>query len=74
MTEDEIRKMVVEYGFNGATADVAFRLAMDVERETRHNYFRLIQNANNAASSKEITARDIDKLVWDKSLERVSKK
>ena len=74
MDEESIKKMVSDYGFDGIAADMAFRLASEVERETRHNYFRLIQNANNAASSKKITARELVKFVWDKSLERLAAK
>lgn len=74
MDEDAIKKMVSAYGFKEEQADLAFRLASEVERETRHNYFRLIQNANNAASSREITARELDKFVWDKSRERLAAK
>ena len=74
MNDDEIKKMVSDYGFTGEQAELAFRLASEVERETRHSYFRLIQNANNAASSREITARELDKFVWDKSRERLGDK
>lgn len=74
MDEEAIKKMVKDYGFEGIAADIAFRLASEVERETRHNYFRLMQNANNAASSREITARELDKFVWDKSRERLAAK
>lgn len=74
MDDEAIKKMVRDYGFDGIAADMAFRLASEVERETRHNYFRLIQNANNAASSREITARELDKFVWDKSRERLAAK
>ena len=74
MDEEAIKKMIKDYGFDGIAADMAFRLASEVERETRHNYFRLMQNANNAASSREITARELDKFVWDKSRERLAAK
>ncbi len=74
MNEEAIKKMVKDYGFAGLAADMAFQLASEVERETRHNYFRLMQNANNAASSREITARELDKFVWDKSQERLAAK
>lgn len=74
MDESAIKNMVIAYGFTGEQADLAFRLASEVERETRHSYFRLIQNANNAASSREITAAELDKFVWDKSQEQLAGK
>ena len=74
MSNEEIKNLVRDYGFTGEQAEMAFRLASEVERETRHSYFRLIQNANNAASSREITARELDKFVWDKSQERLADK
>ena len=65
MNNDEIREMAEKHGFEGESLELAMRLAREVERETRHNYFRLIQNANNAASSRSITQRELDKFVWD---------
>lgn len=65
MSDDEIREMAVQHGFEGDLLELAIRFAREVERETRHNYYRLIQNANNAASSRSITPRELDKFVWD---------
>jgi len=65
MSEEEIKELIAAYGFAGEEAVNAFRLYRDVERNTRHAYFALIQNANNAASSLSITARELNKFVWD---------
>ncbi len=65
MTDEQLKALVVAYGFS--LDGSLLSLVREVERETRQEFFRLIQNANNAASSREITANDIDKLVWDKS-------
>ena len=65
MNDNEIREMAEHHGFVGESLEMAVRLAREVERETRHGYFRLIQNANNAASSRSVTARDLEKFVWD---------
>lgn len=67
MDQADIKKLVSDYGFSGETAEAICRLATEVERETRHRYFRLMQCVNNAASNREITVKDVDKLVWDKS-------
>lgn len=73
MNHADINKLVSDYGFSGETAEAIFRLAVEVERETRHRYFRLMQAVNNAAFNQEIAVKDIDKLVWDKSQQRLSK-
>ena len=65
MNDDEIREMAEQHGFDGESLELALRLAREVERQTRHNYFRLIQMANNAASSRSITPRELEKFVWD---------
>lgn len=65
MNDDEIREMAEQHGFGGESLELAIRLAKEVERETRHNYYRLIQNANNAASARSITPLELDKFVWD---------
>lgn len=63
MNDDEIKTMAEQYGFEGDVLELVIRLAKEVERETRHNYFRLMQNANNAASSRSITPRELDLFV-----------
>jgi hypothetical protein len=67
MNESDILELVTKYGFLGKEADTVFRLAKDVERQTRQNYFRLMQVANNAASSNEITARELDVFLFNKA-------
>lgn len=67
MNDEQIKRLVGEYGFTGEEFARAFLMAKDVERETRHGYFSLMERANNAASSRDITARELDKFVWDKT-------
>lgn len=69
MNDEEIRELVAKFGFVGDQADLAFRLCQDVERKTRQEFFSFIQHANNAAVSREISARQLDKLIWDFSKE-----
>jgi len=45
MDEESIKKMVKDYGFDGIAADMAFRLASEVERETRHIAAKAILDA-----------------------------
>ncbi len=65
MNDEEIRAMVEAYGFTGEAADLAFSFGREVERTTRHGYFALMQSANNAAVSREVTRYELDKLVWE---------
>jgi hypothetical protein len=65
MTDSEIRELISDARFDGQQAEVVFLLCRDVERRTRQEYFSLIQNANNAASSRSITARELNRFVWD---------
>jgi hypothetical protein len=65
VSDQEVKELIAAYGFTGSDADKAYRLCQEVERTTRQAYFALMQNANNAACSRSITARDLDRLVWD---------
>ena len=66
MDEERIVELVKAFGFTGNEADAALRLCHEIERETRQGYFRLIQVANDAASSVSINARELDLFVWNK--------
>ncbi len=74
MTREEIKKLVDQYGFEGEFIDRARLLAEEVERQTRGEFFSLIQCANNAANSRDLTARELDKLVWDLSVKKANDK
>lgn len=63
MNETELLELIKSYGFEDN--QVVTALCREVERTTRHAYFSLIQNANNAASQVTITARQLDKFIWD---------
>lgn len=68
MTDDELKALVTEYGFDAlGDFDRAFHMAKEIERRTRQAYFRIIQVANNAASSRELTAGELDKFVFNRS-------
>lgn len=64
MSEDEMNKMIEAYGFTSRAAEDVMRICREVERDTRHEFFRFIQIANNAASTKTLTAKELDNLVW----------
>ncbi|WP_417744810.1 hypothetical protein [Rosistilla oblonga] len=65
MNDDEIRQLVTDHGFTGEIATDALRLCREVERETRSQFFSIIQHANNAANARSITPRELDRFVWD---------
>ena len=66
MTNNEIDELIEHYGLDGEAGKIAQRLCQDVVRQTRYEYFRLIQEANNAASERVITQRDLSRFVWEK--------
>ena len=68
MNDQEIKELIAMYQFGDPSLEQKiFWLAQEVERTTRQNYFSLIQRANNAATSREITPRELDQFVWDVS-------
>ncbi len=71
MNDDEIMQMAIDHGFEGQSLDLVMRLAKEVERETRYNYFNLIQSVNNATCSKLITTQKLDAFIWNNKQNKV---
>ena len=70
MSDEEIQNLVQAYGFTGEQAERAMSLCREVERTTRQGYFALIQCVNNAAVSRDVTSRELDKLLWDHDVKK----
>jgi hypothetical protein len=65
MTDKEIEELIAEYGFM-LTREIVM-LCEEVERRTRNRYFSLMQNANNIANEREMTARELYNFAWNLS-------
>lgn len=65
MTSEEIKARIIEYGLDKVEDQRALLIfAEEIERETRYEFFRLIQIVNNAASGQEVTSRELDSLLF----------
>lgn len=64
MIDQEIQELAAAYGLEGR---LAIEFGRDVERKTRQEFFRTIQIANNAAESRTVTERDLERLIWNHS-------
>lgn len=73
MNDDELKKVVFAWGFEGKDFETALRMAREVERLTRQRYFSFIQEANNAAESLALTRQELSKIVFDKTSKEQSK-
>jgi len=65
MTDEQIQELIAAYEFTGEDAVKVFRICREVASNTRHEFYSLIQHANNAAQSRTITARELDRCIWD---------
>lgn len=73
MNDEELKKLVMQWGYTGKDAETALRMCKEVERLTRQRYFSFIQRANNAAEMLALTPRELEKIVFDKTSEATTK-
>jgi hypothetical protein len=64
VTDEEIKEMIAIYGLD-AQDYATLALCKEIERVVRHEFYSIIQHANNAAVGRSVTARDLDKLIWN---------
>jgi len=67
MTDEELKELVVAWGFGGDMQDSAMRMAQDIRRQVKAKYFSFMQHANNAALDGTVTPRELDRFFWDAS-------
>lgn len=65
MNDEELKKMVAEWGYTGSEFEKALRMCRDVERITRQRYFSFMNRANSVAESLAVTERELDLLAWN---------
>lgn len=67
MDEAEIVDTMTEYGLDSKQQHAMMKLCKEIVRQTRIEYFRFIQHANNSAMSNDLSACELDKLLWDRN-------
>ena len=61
MDEARINQLVDSYGFaESPQRELVVRICLEVERETRQDFYDLIQVANGIASRRVMTGRELD--------------
>lgn len=68
MSDEDIKVLIDEYGLTGNPA--VMMLAREVERRTRHEFASFMQKSINAASNRELTAREFDRFLFNHSEKR----
>ena len=64
MTDEELKELVVAWGFGGDTEEMAVKMAQDIRRRVNARYFSFMQHANNAALDGTVTPRELDMYFW----------
>ncbi len=66
MTREQIKVIVDEWGFGDhADRELITKMAEEVERRTRQEFFRFINKANQMAESNAMTTRELEQVDWD---------